>query len=269
MTLRNDRVINALREAAGSIIMPRFRKLATGDVRSKGGVGNLVTVADEECEALLSRILTDILPGSLVVGEETVAKSPGVLSHLASDDWVWVIDPIDGTANFVNGESLFCSMLALVHRGVTAAAWIYRPVDGTTMTAERGAGVSLIEYNDKARPVYIPSLESEELNTMVAALYNKDLAPLKGKFLRVSRRGCAGLDYWDAVEGHIQVISFRRLMPWDHAPGDLIYREAGGAVRLLSGMPYVPSEAEQIGILAAPTEEVWQKIAAMAPKSDA
>ena len=257
-------VMSTLQQASADIILPRFRKLTDEDVRSKGGKGNLVTVADEECERFLSRVLIDLLPGSYVVGEEAVSASPLVLHALRNESWVWLVDPIDGTANFVAGTPIFCAMVALLHNGETVMSCIYRPVDGDGLTAERGGGTMLTDLAGRSNRVRLPSAADQPLSSMVAALYNKDLAPLKGKFARISRSGCAGHDYWNAVEGHLSVLAYRRLQPWDHAPGDLIYRQAGGVSRMLSGASYEPSMPDQIGILCAPTEDVWRRIADMA-----
>jgi fructose-1,6-bisphosphatase/inositol monophosphatase family enzyme len=259
-----ERVLSALRQAAAEIIMPRFRKLADGEVRSKGGKGNLVTVADEESERFLTQVLAAEVPGAHVVGEEAVAANPSVLEALGREEWIWVVDPVDGTANFVAGTSIFCSMLALLHRGEAVMSFIYRPVDGDALVAERGAGTVLIDYAERSKRLTVPTPGSDELSTMVAALYNKDLASLKGKFARISRSGCAGHDYWNGVEGHYQVIAFRRLQPWDHAPGDLLYREAGGHVRMMSGARYEPAAPNQSGILATPNADIWNKIAELA-----
>lgn len=258
------KVLAALHEAASLHILPRFRKLGEGEVRSKGGQGNLVTVADEDAERFLTPLLRDLVPGSYVVGEEGVAADLSVLEALGREDWIWLVDPVDGTANFAAGTPVFCSMLALLHRGETVLACIHRPVDGDSMLAERGSGAILIDFAGRDRKAITPQIATDDLSRLVAALYNKDLAPLKGKFARISRSGCAGSDYWNAVEGHYHVLAFRTLKPWDHAPGDLIFREAGGAVRMLSGSPYEPALPNQRGILAASNEDLWRQIAGFA-----
>lgn len=81
------------------MIEPRFAALASMDVRAKA-VGELVTVADVEAEGLLTRRLTDLLPGALVVGEEACAADPTLLEGLGAAQ-AWLVDPLDGTANFV------------------------------------------------------------------------------------------------------------------------------------------------------------------------
>src|SRR5262245_2136493 len=108
-----DRVREAITEVAAQEIMPRFCNLAAADIRKKPG-DETVTVADEAAEHALTHRLHDLLPGSLVVGEEAAAADQGVLARLGGDEFVWVIDPIDGTRNFANGKPDFGVMVALV-----------------------------------------------------------------------------------------------------------------------------------------------------------
>src|SRR5580692_7741557 len=102
-----------IREVGVAEIMPRFRKLAAGDVQMKGK-DDPVTIADQESERVLTERFTDYLPGSTVVGEEGVSRDKSVLNRLKDDDPVWIIDPIDGTRNFVAGIPEFAVMVALV-----------------------------------------------------------------------------------------------------------------------------------------------------------
>ena len=95
-------VENIIRAGAAEQIMPRCRKLAEHDVEMKG-VNDPVTVADKESERHLTMQLQDYLPGSVVVGEESFAKDPSILAHIDGSHPVWIIDPIDGTRNFVSG----------------------------------------------------------------------------------------------------------------------------------------------------------------------
>jgi len=137
-----DRVSRLIVEAAAEEIMPRYTKLAAGDVREKGP-GDLVTVADEAMEHRLTALLQDLLPGSAVVGEEAAARDGAVLRRLATDEPVWIIDPVDGTSNFAQAKGDFGVMVALVVGGRGVAGWIYDPVGGRMATAELGAGAWL------------------------------------------------------------------------------------------------------------------------------
>src|SRR5262249_9551648 len=117
--------------------MPRFRRLAAGDVREKAP-GDLVTVADDAVEARLAPLLTSLVPGSTIVGEEATASDVNLLNRLHADDPVWTIDPIDGTGNFAGGIPAFAVMVAFVFKGEISAAWIHDPVNARTAVAAVG-----------------------------------------------------------------------------------------------------------------------------------
>jgi fructose-1,6-bisphosphatase/inositol monophosphatase family enzyme len=249
-------------EVAAAVILPRFTNLRREDVRAKSHAADLVTVADEEAERLLTPRLEALVPGSRVVGEEGVAAGNVRLDALAGEDPVWIVDPIDGTANFVNGIERFAVMVALVVRGETVAGWIHDPLGGATLAAERGAGTwhraaDGTATKQKARSS--PHLPAE----MVVALHHKDFARVRGRFARNVRQGSAAHDYWALSDGRLHALAYRRLKPWDHAAGVLIHGESGGHARLLSGAPYRPSQPDQEGLLCAASAEMWDLIAAM------
>ncbi|MBL8631392.1 MAG: inositol monophosphatase [Rhodospirillaceae bacterium] len=261
-SLDPNAVIGALREVAETIILPRYNNLEAEQIRTKSNAHDVVTVADEESEQHLAVTLPKLLPGSILIGEESVAKNAELLNHIASHEWVWIVDPVDGTLNFVNGRPTFCTMAALVHKGETVWGFIHDPLRNATLWAERGAGAFISNANEPPVKLSISTPADLKMSGLNAAIYDKDMAPIKGKFGRISRSGCAGHDYWAAAEGRLHVVSFRKLMPWDHAPGVLIHAEAGGYTRLLSGDAYEPGKQSTIGILAAPNEQIWAEIVA-------
>ena len=99
--------------------------------------------ADVASEARLTRLLRDYLPGSQVVGEEAVAERPEVLDLVGGSDPVWLVDPVDGTANFAAGRKTFAVMVALVHKGAILACWVHEPTLERTAVAEAGGGAWL------------------------------------------------------------------------------------------------------------------------------
>ena len=103
----------AVRDTVAAEILPRWRRLAQHDIAEKTGPGDLVTVADKEAERRLTEVLTALLPGSVVVGEEAVHADPGVLGRIGGAEPVWIVDPVDGTANFVAGKEEFATLVAL------------------------------------------------------------------------------------------------------------------------------------------------------------
>jgi fructose-1,6-bisphosphatase/inositol monophosphatase family enzyme len=262
-----DAVTAVLAEVARTIILPRYKQLAEGEVRAKTHPADFVTIADEESERALSAHLTRLVPGSIIVGEEAVAADPQSLDRLLHHDPLWIVDPIDGTANFVHGNPAFAVMVAFVSKGETRLGWIHDPLTGRTLWAERGQGAWC-----RTREPSLPGLEaritvppaSTDLKALNAGIYNRDLALAKGKFARIIRHGSAAHDYWALAEGRLHVLAFRRMKPWDHAAGVLIHAEAGGYNRLMTGAPYDPVAREQAALLCAPTREIWQEINALA-----
>ncbi len=254
-----EAVTAILREVAAEEVMPRFRKLAEHEIRAKNG-GELVTVADVAAERQIKRRLRDLLPGSQVVGEEATAEDPGLLDTFAQvDDWIWVIDPIDGTANFAAGRPMFALMVALVRRGETAAAWIFDPLGPRGATAERGAGAWL----DGTRLALGPPPPPAELrgtlhaSSFATADMARRIQARRARVGAVKSLRCAGWEYLRLASGEIQFSLFTKLMPWDHVPGTLIFREAGGLAQTLDGAPYGARSHRAPGLLMAPDQASW------------
>ncbi|HEY9538637.1 MAG TPA: inositol monophosphatase family protein, partial [Kiloniellaceae bacterium] len=133
------KVTALIEEIAAEDVLPRFQALAAHEIHEKAA-GEVVTVVDVAVEKRLTARLTDLLPGSLVVGEEAVHAEPALMDQLASDAPVWILDPIDGTRNFAHGRPVFAIMVALAQGGESIAGWILEPVSGRFGIAERGAG---------------------------------------------------------------------------------------------------------------------------------
>jgi fructose-1,6-bisphosphatase/inositol monophosphatase family enzyme len=240
-----------IREVAASEILPRFRKLAAGDISEKQP-GQLVTIADTEAERCLTPRLEALLPGSVVVGEEGVAAEPGRLAAVSGDAPVWLVDPVDGTQNFAEGKPIFATMVALLVSRRAVASWIYDPLSDRMATAEAGSGAFLEgERLQVARAV--PTAQ------MKGRLYGRLAKKLVGQIGASFFQRCAGHEYMALAQGTAHFGLFRRLFPWDHAPGELLVREAGGFALRLDGTPYVASEVDAT-LLVAPDEASWQAI---------
>ncbi|EWY42257.1 inositol-1-monophosphatase [Skermanella stibiiresistens SB22] len=251
-----DRVSTIIREVAETEILPRFRHLATADIREKGP-GDLVTVADEASEVALTRRLADLLPGSVVIGEEATAADITVLDRIHGDDPVWIIDPIDGTSNFAAGKQHFGVIVALAAGGETLAGWIHDPLGGRMAVAEKGQGAWL----DGARLRTAPASELPEMTGVLSSRYfdASTRERLEGRKLRLARTfslGCAAHEYLKLNAGETHFSIYRRIMPWDHAAGALMHAEAGGYHARIDGTPYSPTQRDG-GLLLAPDRASW------------
>ncbi len=249
----------AIREVSGAVIEPRFRRLAGEEVREKTP-GEIVTAADEEAEAELSRALGLILPGAPVVGEESCVRDPGLLGAVSAEQ-SWVVDPLDGTANFVAGSPEWAVMVALLRRGRPVASWIWRPCDNLLYEAERGAGAFR-----NGQPLRAPRGDGDRLRGAVltrflAADETARLEANRHRFAELTPGAmCAGVDYPLVAEGAQDFVAFRRTLPWDHAPGALLVEEAGGIVRRPDGSLYDPADRTGNGLVAASSPEVWRQV---------
>jgi fructose-1,6-bisphosphatase/inositol monophosphatase family enzyme len=244
--VESDRVAAIIAEVAAAEIVPRFRNLTAGQIREKQP-GQVVTEADIEAERVLTRRLGELAPDAAVVGEEAVAADAGRLAVLERPGAVWVIDPVDGTANFAQGNPRFAVIVAFVVDGVTRQGWIYDPISGVMVSAEAGAGAWAGD-------------------TRLSVTADGPIEPMRGSVKRarsivqrvasVGRLGSAAHDYLDLVHGRLDFAHFRKLMPWDHAAGVLIHAEAGGWWRMTDGTPYRPLPTDG-ALLLAPGERSW------------
>jgi fructose-1,6-bisphosphatase/inositol monophosphatase family enzyme len=235
-------VTEFLYEVSELDILPRFRALADHHVMEKNP-GDLVTVADLDAERRLARLLRDHLPGSVVVGEEAVHRSPDVLDRFQGDAPVWIIDPVDGTQNFADGRSPFVIILAFVRDGETCGAWIHDPVAGDTAVAEIGAGARLDgRILRVAAGDTIAKMTGLINSNAYGRPYRDMIRAKKAAFGRVDRYRCAGFAFRQLADGKDHFSLYNRLWPWDHAAGVLLHREAGGYSARVDGGVYRPSD---------------------------
>jgi len=262
-------VDDLIRAVAAEHILPRFNRLASHEIREKGP-GNLVTVADVEAEHALTAELPRLLPGSVAVGEEAVAAEPLVLDRLAGEAPVWILDPVDGTMNFTRSIPRFAVMVALSLGGTVQAGWIHDPVSGETAMAALGRGAvwrgadkrqNLLRRPDPPPLAVMRGAAAGRIGVRGRA---RDILERSGRVGELTRVNSAGHEYLDLVRGRLEFVSFSRALPWDHAPGALIYREAGGEVAYIDGpspaeTPYSPLRHNG-PLLAAPTAETWSEL---------
>ena len=250
-----------LRDVAARIVMPRFRQLDAAQIEEKAP-DELVTIADRESEIALAEGLLRLLPEARVVGEEACSADPSLLEGIGHGT-VWVVDPIDGTANFAAGETPFGIMVALVTNGVSEAAWLFDPVADRLCSAGRGQGAFVNGASVTART-------SGEA-VPVAGLSTRYLPPelrqevegrAEGKMRCVGIPRCAAEQYPRVMLGQNDLALFWRTHVWDHAPGALILQEAGGKVARFDGTPYSVAQTGK-GLLAAATPQMWDEAAAI------
>jgi len=257
--------IDALvRDAARREIMPRFRNLAPGSVQAKTGPLDLVTEADEAAERRITAGLRALFPGCAVVGEEAASADPGLLGVLADADLAFVVDPVDGTYNFASGLPLFGTMIAAIARGEVIASVIHDPVGNDSALALRGEGAWIETAGDRRdlrvkAPVPVADMAG---NLSWRFLPEADRARVCANLPKVAGSWdyrCSAHEYRMLADGHCDFLFFNRLYPWDHAPGWLLHREAGGYAAQFDGRGYDPTRIDG-GLICAPDRESWRAL---------
>lgn len=260
-----EKVAEILTEAAAQAVEPRFRALAAGEVMEKAP-GDVVTIADREAEAIITRRLQELLPLP-VVGEEAVAADPALALALHNEPACWLVDPVDGTANFVAGRPDFAVMASLVRDGQAVAAWIWQPMTRTAYAAELGAGAWRDGHRLTRAPA--PADPARWRGSVKPYLRRPEhfpgLAPDSSAFGELTPgRRAAGMEYPLLADGALDFLLYWRTLPWDHAPGSLLVREAGGVSARLDGTPYradPPGGAD--GLLVACDPQTWERTRAL------
>src|SRR5262245_45234970 len=245
-----ERVGELMRETAAAELLPRFRSLAKEDIRLKGP-GDFVTVADVAAEQRLASGLARILPGVPVGGEEAVEKEPDLVDLIKRPgESCWVVDPLDGTANFASGKDRFAIIVCLVRDTVAVGGWILDLPSGRMAMALKGEGTSLDGVPvRRPRPVRPPI---GFVGYKVKKEFDRQLPAAKRRSLgRVSTLNCAGAEYHEILAGRADFNLYRMTKPWDHAAGTLMIAEAGGTAQRFDGKPYAAAQPINSGLITA------------------
>ncbi|MZD04605.1 inositol monophosphatase [Streptomyces sp. SID5785] len=252
-----------VRAAAAAEITPRFRQLGAHEIDQKSGPHDLVTVADKRAEEYLTRELTAALSGSVVVGEEAVAADPSTYEALRGAAPVWIVDPVDGTRQFVHGDPGFCTLVALALDGVVLASWTYAPALGEMAVAVRGRGARLdgrpltagapAPGADLTVATSHPDFTTEDQKRSLLGLRTEGFAPRPC--------GSAGLEYLAVARGALDATAFSWELAWDHAAGLLLVEEAGGAHLTGAGVPFAVTGGNVLPFTAARDAATARRVA--------
>lgn len=259
-------LIELMHQAGKNILMKRFNFLSDGDIRQKTSDFDVVSIADEEAETFLSKALVDRHPKATIIGEEAASKTPALLDEIETASLAFIIDPLDGTKNFASGIPAFGIMVSVVSQGNVIAGVIHDPVSNVSVVARQGQGAwQLTEGRSKSKlQVAAAPKELEKFSGIVGTnflpmhlrkIVNGNMHKIgTGCWLR-----CAAHEYRLAAAGHCHFLFYNKLMPWDHAAGWLLHREAGGYSAHFDGTPYRPSDLSG-GLICAPDINSWQLI---------
>ena len=236
-------MVGAARKAARSLKRD-FGEVENLQVSVKGP-GNFVTAADRRAEETLRAELAKARPNYGFIGEEGGRREGSDKTH------TWIVDPLDGTSNFLHGLPHFSISIGLEREGAIVAGLIYNPITDELYTAERGKGAFL---NDKRLRV---AGRKRLADAVVACglphygrgdleLGRRELAAVQEKVAGLRRFGSAALDLAFIAAGRFDIYWERNLSPWDVAAGLILVREAGGFVSDINGTDAVMSNGHVV-----------------------
>ena len=220
-------VIEAAARAGGQVLTTYFRSLDQLEVQSKGPA-DFVSQADIEAEAAIRAVLLGAYPNAAYRGEESDYQK-------GSSELEWVVDPLDGTTNFLCGIPHFAVSIALREAGQTIAGMVYQPLTDERFAAQRGAGAT--RNGEPMRVSSRAKWEQVVLSTGVphrGSPYHErfmtQLVAVRDRVGGIRRFGSAALDLAWVAAGRFDGFWEQGLKPWDVAAGNLLVEEAGGVV---------------------------------------
>lgn len=205
-------------------------------IESKSDANDLVTNIDKEIEQFFIHHIRKDYPGHLILGEEGFGDSLSAL-----DGYVWMLDPIDGTMNFIHQQRNFAISLGIYKDGVGVLGYIYDVIHNELYSAQKGHGAY---FNDEP----IPVLESTTISEAIIGLspnwiipnhriHNEGLIKLVQDVRGIRSYGSAALELAYVATGRIDAYISLRLSPWDIAGGVVIAQEVGAVATNLNGQP--------------------------------
>ena len=262
-----DQVLQAVRAAAKTVILPRFRQLDAGEIAAKANFEDLVTVADTEAEAAIRALLAVSWPQAQVLGEEGVAVDPQMRAAMAGPGWKVIVDPIDGTWNFAKGLALFGVIAAVAEAGRLDYGLLYDPLLDDWIEARAGGPAQMVQADGRVRRLqtsterdparmfgYVPLVHFDPERRRAAAIAGLG-------YRRITSLMCSCHEYRMLAQGHVDfVLTGPEPAPWDHAAGVLITQAAGGVARFLDGGAYDLARERGVLLLAS-SEAVWERVA--------
>ena len=254
-------VMVAAARKAGRSLRRDFGEVEKLQVSLKGPA-NFVTVADQRAEDILRIELAKSRPGYGFLGEEGGRQDGADKTH------TWIVDPLDGTTNFLHGIPQFAISIALEREGTIIAGVIYNPANEELFVAERGKGAFL---NDQRLRVAarqrladaVISCGLPHLGRGDTALFRREFALVQERVAGLRRFGAAALDLAWVAAGRFDAFWERDLSSWDMAAGMLLVREAGGYISDLDGGDAILAK----GQIAAGNETMHRELLSLLKKA--
>ena len=220
---------------AGEIQLENINKIKSVSFKETKGKNNILTEVDTKCEEVILSIIISNFPNHDILAEESGKNLKN------NSDYIWLIDPLDGTMNYSHGYPYFSVSIALEFKGEIICGLVYDPVHNEMFSAEKGKGAEL-----NRSIIKVSNVENLESSLVVSGTFHHPDDDMMAKFIEilknltlkaqgVRRDGSAALDLCNVACGRYESFWEYGLNPWDMAAGGLILEEAGGKLTDLKG----------------------------------
>ena len=237
------------------------------EITQKGNASNFVTSADINVQEFLKKELLELIPGSAFVGEEEdgaalIASDSDEENPKQKIEYIWVVDPIDGTSNFIRDIGMSAISVGLLKWGEPYAGVVYQPYRNEMFWAVDGQGAYL-----NGKRIYVSDRDFKHGHLCSAmSTYNKDYAPACFHIIEkvyadcddLRRLGSAAVELAYLAAGRVELYFEIRLFPWDVAAGIVLIKEAGGYTEMIyqKGFPL----ERPVALVGANTKENFDKM---------
>ena len=256
-----EKVAAVIEEIAETEIAARFGKLSDGDIDTKSSPSDFVTQADRAAEAALEITLKDFYPGAGFVGEESVAGDPSRLNALGGEGAFWIVDPLDGTRNFVQQRKEFGTIVSLVVDGTIRAGWIYAIPEKKFAIASKGEGVRWAGKMLGPLPSPTDAMIGYRAIGNMEEPWKSTLIPRLKESFETAPAHCSAYGYLNLIRGSKDFGLYSRCHPWDHAAGVLMLHEIGGRAEYLDdGSDYAPLASQGRPLLIAGSAARFERV---------
>ncbi len=245
-----------LAKSSGAFLLKKQERISSLKITTKIAQG-IASNADVESEKMIINGIKKQYPDHFILAEESAYKEYlGEMSRyefLKEKAWVWIIDPLDGTNNFLNGLDYFGICISLVHYGEPVVGVVLRPSNGECFYAIKGKGTKLINLSRKSQPITLKKIINKKSlkNSLMVTGFTTEKGPvfeeeftlfknMLGKSRGIRRMGSAALDLCYVSKGIFDGFWERGLAAWDVAAAGLICQEAGVVVTDYTGQKFHP-----------------------------
>ncbi len=217
---------------AGNLSLDYFDESGFDDAQKKDD-GSPVTLADQKAEELIEKALKEITPEVIIVGEEAAAE--GYRPDLTVEEYFWLVDPLDGTKEFISGSGDYTVNIALVHKNQPVLGVVYAPVHGELYAAcGEGTAIRWMEDSGKEKPIFVREMPNEGLTIVSSKSHGKgerlnDFL-LNYKVRKQIQRG-SSLKICSIAAGKADMYPrFGLTCEWDTAAAHAVLKSAGGVI---------------------------------------